>query len=257
MGDIIFRKIGSDDNLNVLEEIQRDAWGIDDITIVPSHIMEAVRKFDAGFIVGAFIEEVAIAFLLALETRSKNIHYLHMIGVRPKYQGKRCGINIGTELMKYYGSQVSDMGIEKVEWTFDPLLSQNANLYFHKIGAIACKYQVAAYSQASEVGIYGGMPADRLIVEWNLKIPIITRFDRQNHFLLPAINSADQMLNVDAFRLIIPFDIQELKSFNMKEAVEVRFQTRKLFLAAFAHGFIITDFVCRKEFKENFYIFTK
>jgi predicted GNAT superfamily acetyltransferase len=60
------------------------------------------------------------------------------------------------------------MGIELIEWTFDPLEIKNAYLNIEKLGAISRRYNINQYGITSSP-LQGGLPSDRLIAEWWLK----------------------------------------------------------------------------------------
>ena len=55
-----------------------------------------------------------------------------------------------------------EQGHTRMTWTFDPLVARNARLNLGKLGARAVSYHPDWYDLGGEV------PADRLMVEWDL-----------------------------------------------------------------------------------------
>jgi chorismate synthase len=53
-----------------------------------------------------------------------------------------------------------------MRWTFDPLQLGNAHLNLRSLGAIGARYHANLYGPMG--GINGGLPSDRLVVEWDL-----------------------------------------------------------------------------------------
>jgi predicted GNAT superfamily acetyltransferase len=250
------RMVRGDDNFRAIEKLQQDVWGIDDITTVPSHILQASCKYNVAFLAGAFYENRIIGFIFALNSGDGKTHYLHMIGVDPVWQAGKMGISVGKELSKFHRDFALKNSVEFIEWTFDPLLSNNANLNFHKLGVKIVFYEPDAYGEASEVGIYKGMPTDRVLVRWFLK----NNFSENNDFqYLDNIQLISNPAEIDGdfFKMEVPFDIQSLKLENMKLACVSRLQSREIFMEAIKRGYNVKDFVCLKDKHRNYYIFSK
>ncbi|OGI16514.1 MAG: hypothetical protein A3J63_02230 [Candidatus Moranbacteria bacterium RIFCSPHIGHO2_02_FULL_40_12b] len=253
---LVVRRITGDDDFSAIEKLQKDIWGIDDITTVPAHILQAVCKYDAGFLAGAFYENSIIGFLFALNTRDRQVQYTHMIGVNPEWQSGRKGINVGTTLNEFHKSEALKQGIMFIEWTFDPLHSNNANLNFHKLGVKVVRYEPDAYGKSSEVGIYRGMPTDRVLVRWPLKSYLPTNVDICDIEKISLVSTPDE-INGYSFRMEVPFDIQVLKKESIESACAFRLQSREVFIEALKMGYNVKDFICLKNESRNCYIFSR
>jgi len=250
------RLVSGDDDFSALEKLQQDIWGIDDITTVPSHILQATCKYNIGFLAGAFYGDSMVGFLFALNTRDKLVQYTHMIGVKPEWQGGRNGFNIGTALNKFHRIKALQQGVKFIEWTFDPLLSNNANLNFHKLGVRVVHYESDAYGKSSEVGIYRGIPTDRVLVRWFLEDDLSADknvCDIEDIALVSCASEVDGQI----FRLEVPFDIQALKDKNMEMAYASRLQCREVFIEALKKGYNVKDFVYLPNKCKNYYIFSR
>jgi hypothetical protein len=66
------------------------------------------------------------------------------------------------------------MGIEIIEWTFDPLQAQNAHLNFGRLGVIVEEYEENIYGDSSSP-LHKGAPTDRFVAEWRLTSPHVER----------------------------------------------------------------------------------
>ncbi|HOX61025.1 MAG TPA: GNAT family N-acetyltransferase [Candidatus Magasanikbacteria bacterium] len=255
---VIYRPLTIEDlQSDTLEEVQRQAWVIPDITIVPTHLFQAVCKYEAGLVIGALVDGELIGFILALATGDRNIQHIHQIGVLPSWQGKMQGkgLGIGYGLFRCYQRVALQKGIKEVNWTFDPLLGQNANLYFHKIAGVANHYEPALYGETSEEGIYGKRPTDRLFVRWQLeesaKRPAWSLEEIRS---LPIVSSPDGLDGGIYFRVEIPPDV---KGMTDEDACESMLRVREIFTAAFEQGYQIVDFLHVRdgEGSRNFYLF--
>ena len=62
------------------------------------------------------------------------------------------------------------MGLDLIEWTYDPLQAMNAHLNFAKLGVVAEEYEVNVYGTSSSP-LHGGNPTDRFVAEWWIRKP--------------------------------------------------------------------------------------
>src|SRR5215204_3417585 len=66
------------------------------------------------------------------------------------------------------------MGVDLVEWTYDPLQALNAHLNFAKLGVVVEEYEENIYG-ASSSPLHSGSPTDRFVAEWKLSAPHVER----------------------------------------------------------------------------------
>ena len=66
------------------------------------------------------------------------------------------------------------MGIDLVEWTYDPLQALNAHLNFTKLGVVVEEYEENIYGVSSSP-LHSGSPTDRFVAEWRLNEPHVVR----------------------------------------------------------------------------------
>ncbi len=98
----------------------------------------------------------------------------HILGVD---DGHRSG-NVGFALKQQQRAWALERGLNKVTWTFDPLVRRNAYFNVHKLGADASEYLVRFYGTMTD-GINAGDDTDRLLVEWRLDDPRVVTAARE------------------------------------------------------------------------------
>jgi len=153
------------------EQVQVETWGFRERDIVPAAIFSVARNF-GGQAIGALDGERMVGFALsfgALEDGHGHFHS-HMVAVVPEYQNRGLGM-----LIKL--AQRADAlrrGIDQIMWTFDPLQIRNAYFNTVKLGGIGVRYIPNLYGRTSSP-LHGGMPTDRLLIEWNLSSPRVIR----------------------------------------------------------------------------------
>ena len=160
------RPITSPSELVEVEELQRKVWGMDDVDVVPAHMMVAALMC-GGLVLGAYDEEgrlIGFVFGIAGLRGGRLVHHSHMAGVLPeaRYRG------VGYQLKLAQREHVLRQGFELIEWTFDPLRAPNARLNLTKLGGVSATYLENLYGALRDE-LDRGVPSDRLLVEWWLR----------------------------------------------------------------------------------------
>jgi predicted GNAT superfamily acetyltransferase len=185
-------------------------------------------------------------------------HASHMAAVLPTRRDAR----IGERLKWAQREHALAQGLERMTWTFDPLISRNARLNLRKLGAVCSTYLPNLYGPEPEDPA-GELPSDRFQVDWWLTSPRVVerQAGRAPQPSAAELRSAAALANPDPLapaelpagasqdeaqplRLLIqiPADIEALKAADMPKARAWRYQVRALALAAFAAGFVVTDY---------------
>lgn len=261
--DATIRPLKSHEEYRAVEQLQRDVWRLEDVEIVPHHLLLTVRK-NGGVMLGAFEPtsdgERLVGFVLGFPGFTPDgqlKHCSHMAAVAPDRQGQ----NIGYRLKFAQRQRVLDQGFDLVTWTFDPLESLNARLNLHKLGAVCDTYLHNLYGDMRN-DLNAGLPSDRFQVDWHIASQHVTRRlesrwqARSLTTLLdegvPLVNPAQSAqfpqpprttLPFEGGRLLIqiPADFQPVKSASAELALRWRLHTRQLFDTAFAAGYTATD----------------
>jgi predicted GNAT superfamily acetyltransferase len=168
---IVIRPMKGVDDFQKAEQAQREAWGYNDIDVAPSSIFSVARNF-GGQALGALDGERMVGFALsfgAVDGGHAHFHS-HMVGVVPEYQNR----GLGRLIKLAQREDALSRGIDQIVWTFDPLQLRNAYFNFVRLGAKGVRYIPNLYGMTSSP-LHGGMPTDRLVIEWNLNSPQVRR----------------------------------------------------------------------------------
>jgi predicted GNAT superfamily acetyltransferase len=192
-------------------------------------------------------------------------HHSHILGIRPEWSGR----GIGFALKRAQWQLVRNQGIDRITWTYDPLLSRNAHLNINRLGGVCNTYLRSEYGKMRD-GLNTGLPSDRFQVDWWVNTRRVERhLSRRKRTaikfedylstgadLLAARKGPDGLLFPapapyslsGSFILFqIPSDFQELRISEPALALEWRMESRALFEAAFNQDYLVTDFIAGLE----------
>jgi predicted GNAT superfamily acetyltransferase len=109
-----------------------------------------------------------------------------------------------------------------MQWTFDPLQTRNAYFNLTKLGGISRRYISNLYGITSSP-LHGGLPTDRLLIEWELTSERVRR----------TIAGEAPQRGAETLEIPLPTD-PERKTIAGQAALRNRLTN------AFAEGFILT-----------------
>src|SRR3954447_19229614 len=172
----------------------------------------------------------------------------HIAGVLPQWQGS----GVGYLIKEHQRSWALAQGIDRVTWTFDPLVSRNAYFNVVKLGAQLTRYYVDFYGRMID-GINDGDETDRCLVTWRLGSPqaIAAAAGRHAATDIEAARAAGavELLAVDVdgtprltltdadVRLVqVPTDVVGLRRRDPAAAQEWRRALRRALVPAFEEG---------------------
>jgi len=263
--DVETRLIQTHEEYRAVEQLQRDVWGLEEVEVVPDHLLLTAQK-NGGLVLGAFDlssgskggQLVGFVFgLVGLSPDGRIKHCSHMTGVAPDYQNQ----NLGYHLKLAQREHVLMQGLNLITWTFDPLEGRNAYLNFRKLGATCQTYLRDLYGNMRDA-LNIDLPSDRFQVDWHIaSTHVADRLSgKRSHLSLSSLGAegvpllnhalpgdpprpADVCLPIQGTRLLIqiPAHFQAVKTVDMGLARAWRLQTRALFEAAFAEGYVATD----------------
>ena len=150
-----------------MEELQLRIWGYTERDVVPSQMFVVAVK-SGGQVLGAFVDDQFIGFALAFAGVREGRVYLHShkAAVLPEYRDR----GVGRELKLAQRADALERGIDRIEWTFDPLQGKNAYFNICRLGVIVRHYLRDVYGATSSP-LHAGLPTDRLVAEWLLNSP--------------------------------------------------------------------------------------
>ncbi len=209
--------------------LQRIIWGFEDVDLLPLRLFVVAGKI-GGQLLGAFDKDRMIAFCLCipgLKPDGKPYLHSHMLGVLADYRNTGIGRKLKLEQRQY----AQKLGIELIEWTFDPLEIKNAFFNIERLGAIIRRYVPNQYGTTSS-RLHGGLPTDRLVPEW-----WIDSLRVQN--LLSGMSL--ERLKVTA-RISVPSDIAVMRNEDPSRVREIQGAMAEEFQRSFREGMAVTGF---------------
>lgn len=261
---IQIRALQHPDEMNDAVELQKVYWGQDMGDLVPHHMLLSIANY-GGHVFGAFIEGRMVGLLIGFlgadispnDAKSAPQRALVMskrMVVLPEYRNYK----IGERLKLAQRDFAIRHDVPLVTWTFDPLLSRNAYLNLHKLGAIGQKYQSNYFGTGSHHATLSG---DRLVANWWVKHVHQTTLGTRDYADAPTLTHVVDskpleftLQSGDALLAEIPADFAglELKDAGLGQAW--RDYVRHVFTTLFTAGYLATDVIRRGE--RTFYVFT-
>jgi predicted GNAT superfamily acetyltransferase len=257
--------------IHQVEELQRLVWHESETDIVPAHLMNSAVH-NGGLLLGAYMDQVLVGFVFGfpgLYTTADGPrlkHYSSMLGVRPEWRDQ----GIGFALKRAQWQMVRHQGIDRITWTYDPLLSRNAWLNITRLGAVCNTYLRDFYGKMHDV-FNQGLPTDRFDVDWWVKSHRVNRHlsrRRRKQLQLanylaggvPIYNPSEmdagglpRPSDISGFHLgkdlpmllmEIPADFLAMKVRDLSLALDWRLHSRTILERLFSAGYLVTDFVC-------------
>jgi predicted GNAT superfamily acetyltransferase len=277
MNEVSIRALKDAAEFHQCEELQRRVWGMEDLSVVPLHLLITAQK-NGGLVLGAFDEQgTMVGFVFGFLGRTEQgqvKHCSHMAGVLPEHQGQR----IGYRLKLAQREHVLAQGLDLATWTYDPLEGSNASLNLGKLGVICRTYLPDVYGDTG-IQLHLGLPTDRFEVEWWVRSRRVEERLESRHDKLTVDKALDmgaekanrtefdgrgllrsevddRASGAKALLIEIPADFQAIKSADMGLAREWRAQTREIFQDYFSAGYVAAEFISevRGKRRRNFYL---
>jgi predicted GNAT superfamily acetyltransferase len=265
------------DDLSGVAALEKRIWGLtggDDVT--PVALLAATVKRGA-ILVGAFDpgtgptmgEGALVGFVYSLPAvhAGRLSQWSHMLGVVPEWRGH----GLGRALKLAQRERAIAMGVELVEWTFDPLQAVNAHFNIARLGATASEYHENVYG-ASASPLHGNLPTDRLIAQWWVRAahvdalaegagaavtsepPVPAVNPVEVHDGWPACGAIDLTLTGAVIRVAVPVGFTDMLVAAPAVARRWRVATREIFTAYFARGYRVTGFLLDRAVQQGSYV---
>lgn len=215
------RQLQKLEELAEVVRLQQQIWGFEDSELVPLRLFIVATKV-GGQVLGAYDGSQLVAFCLCipgLKPGGKSYLYSQMLGVLPPYRNGGLGRRLKVKQRDYALAS----GVDLIEWTFDPLELKNAFFNIERLGAVMRRYVPNQYGTTTS-HLHGGLPTDRLIAEWWVRLP------------RPHVPSA-----VEA-RISVPSDIAEIRERHPQRAREIQTEIAEQFERHFAAGLTVIGF---------------
>jgi predicted GNAT superfamily acetyltransferase len=171
---------------------------------------------------------------------------------------------VGHGLKQHQRAQLLALGVERMMWTYDPLVARNAHVNLVKLGAQPVEYVVDMYPGDPGNVTDSIIGSDRFVVEWELGAPDERRAPAPEDWKSAPLamlagegaDSTRRFPDAAMVRVEIPADIQSLKSALPDVAKAWRATTREMFQHYLQRGYVVTGFVRDPEWERCFYVLT-
>jgi predicted GNAT superfamily acetyltransferase len=242
-----------------LEDVQLAAWGFSEREVVPGSMM-VVHAHSGGIVAGAYPEgeDVPVGFVYGFPAVREGVllHHSHMLAVVPAHRGS--GLAVALKL--HQRGRAAAQGHEQMTWTMDPLLARNARLNLGKLGARVIAYLPDWY--ATRTGIYAGLPADRLLIGWDLTAGFAARplerpvgervLEARDGKVLSGPLPVRSGTDAEQVLIEVPRDIAAVKERDIAAALAWRLGQRQAFGEYLGRGYVGTDLAADGE--RTFYV---
>lgn len=190
--DLVIRDLTTIPEFREVMGLEHDIWGYgepEDAVGVPVFVITTKR---GGILLGAYDGDRMVGFVYSLAglRRGTPVQWSHMLGVLPAYRGT----GLGRRLKLEQRQRSLAMGVELMEWTYDPLQALNAHLNFTRLGAVAEEYHVNVYGDSSST-LHRGNPTDRLIAQWWMRSAEVDRLARGGAPMPPDATSLPHVVS--------------------------------------------------------------
>jgi predicted GNAT superfamily acetyltransferase len=180
-----------------------------------------------------------------------------MVAIRPDLQSQSLGQAIKLEQKNIALKQ----GYTTMKWTYDPLLTKNANLNLKKLGAKVLKYNINEYGEVQSE-LYGALPTDRFEVTWDLTKNVPVEFPTMAAQLVsdngtPTVDDKLLRSGDSAMILQVPLDHGAMRKDNPKLALDWQLAVRKVSVALLDGGYCVAAFRLGSNGKYGEYLFLR
>ena len=259
---IHIRPLRSNEDCQRAAEFQREIWGKDYEDIVPGTLLHIV-DYVGGLAAGAFDESgdlVGFVFGMNGIRDGELVHWSHMLGVRESARNS----GLGRMLKEYQRTTLANIGVRRIFWSFDPLMSKNAYFNLNRLGAEVVEYVPDMYGKTGSP-LHFGLATDRLIVclpttpreraasvSMNGVGPVLTAFPRLNDITVSVGDRSPEMALIE-----IPDNILDVLARSATAAHTWRLAVRDHFQWALTHGYSVHGVHRDPETGRSFYIVTR
>jgi predicted GNAT superfamily acetyltransferase len=274
--DLQIRPIVTIDECRQVAALEREVWGYTDAedVVPPPVLIVSVKR--GGILLGAFdranVMKGFVYSIPALKER-RVTQWSHMLGVAP--EARRTGLGLRLKLAQR--EEALRLGVDLIEWTYDPLQALNAHVNFARLGVVVSEYEENIYGDSSSP-LHRGTPTDRFVAEWHLTKPHVERrlFQPTQPLIrdgsiasAPVVNPCvsgsawlrpgSSSLELDARRVLveIPTGFSEMLVQDPHLALGWRLHTREIFQTYFNRGYRAVDFFLSREAGRGQYLLTQ
>ncbi|WP_236714646.1 GNAT family N-acetyltransferase [Nonomuraea pusilla] len=151
--------------------------GEDPISVEMMRAMSHAGNYVAGAFEGDRLVGASVGFFAA-----GNALHSHVTGAT-------AGRGVGLALKRHQRDWALERGLERITWTYDPLVRRNAYFNLVKLGARPTEYLPRFYGEMADA-INGGDESDRVLAVWELSAPHVEALVRGEPYEPPAVDGS-------------------------------------------------------------------
>lgn len=270
---MLIRPLLTLDDCRKVAELEKAVWGYTDAedVVPPPVLIVSIKR--GGVLLGAFDEAGEMkGFVYSIPglKDGRPMQWSHMLGVVAEARDS----GVGARLKLAQRDATLAMGLDLIEWTYDPLQAMNAHFNFAKLGIVVEEYEENVYGESSSP-LHRGTPTDRFVAEWRIATPRVERRTADigrpvvrdtsvtdapivnptrsaGEWLLPGALALD----VDARRLLveIPMGFGDMQQREPSLALDWRLATRQVFQTYLRRGYRVVDFFLSRPVRRGHYL---
>jgi predicted GNAT superfamily acetyltransferase len=230
--DISIRRVRTNEEYDACVRMQHAIWGEDFTEAVPATILKVTQQI-GGVTAGAFDPGgrlLGFVFGMMGSMDGALVHWSDMLAVHHDARNK----GLGRRLKLFQRELLRPLGVERMFWTYDPLVAKNAFLNIVRLGARPTEYVIDMYGADTHSALHSGLGTDRFIVAWDLtkdggantRSEADVESDVRN---APIAGPATELPDADLVRVEIPADIDAVLARDVSVAATLRKSTRRIF----------------------------
>jgi len=267
------RPLHTIDEFRQVLALEKAIWGYedsDDAVGIPVFVITVKR---GGILLGAFDGDRMIGFVYSLAglKHGTPMQWSHMLGVVAEYRATGIGRALKLEQRRI----AVGMGLDLMEWTYDPLVAVNAHLNFNRLGVVVDDYVLNVYGDSSSP-LHKGTPTDRFIAQWWMRSPHVVEWlgaeavpSAPPCFDLPLVNTVsddgtwlactgvDLTCAADELVIAIPAGYNQMLEREPELGHDWRMASRQLFGRYLNGGYRVTGFAFGPGPREGRYRLTR
>jgi predicted GNAT superfamily acetyltransferase len=269
------RELRTIDEFKQVVALEREIWRYtDEQDVVPAPIF-VITVHRGGILLGAHDGDRLAGFAYSIPgiRDGRPLQWSHMLGVAEPYRNTGLGRLLKIEQRR----RTLAMGLDLIEWTYDPLQALNAHFNFVKLAAIVEEYEENVYGESSSA-LHRGTPTDRFITRWWIRDPRVERRltgdpDLLVHEIDPGsarhVNEvrprgcwlepvkADLALADPRLLVTIPVGFTEMQAQDIELARAWRDATRAIFKTYFSRDYRAADFFLDRPNRRGSYLLVR
>lgn len=239
---VVVRAPASQRELRAVSAVLAEIWQVPvERSPGPANILTALHDTD-GYVAGAWQGDTLIGGSFGLSYVDEGVLCLRsqVTGSLVRDRG------VGLALKLHQRAWAVAGGVERITWTFDPLVRRNARFNLRRLGARIVRYVPDFYGSLDD-GMSGTFPTDRCVVEWGARGPLgaVTTSE-------PAVVALDddgrggprvsRRRSSGAPRsLAMPHDVVALRASSPQQAARWATAMQRVMCAALADGLVGVD----------------